>query len=715
MALTDSVKQEIRDALTNVKQNLAGFRDRTGQRLMIAEIAKTLAGEYGGKRIIAVEGPTGTGKTLGYMLAAIPVAKAEKKKLVISTATIALQEQIISRDLPALQEASDLKFTYALAKGRRRYVCNRNLERLTGHNPDQTGLDFGNEEDLAVWTRRPEKSELAALEAMATSLANGSWDGDMDLWADPLPEGLAERITTDRHACMGSRCQHLKRCAFIAARKVLDQVDVIVANHDLVLASLALEEGKVLPKPGETIYVFDEGHHLADKAIEHFSASAGLLNTAQWLEKLWRLTGTLRAVLPETRETQEFLNTAPDVAGELATMLKRIAQYVAANFPSFEGKRDEEQRWRFRNGVVPELLRSDAEQLLDPTKKLLRGFEGLRKKLSDAVGDGKILPGVAEGPVVEIGAAIGRLEKLYDAWSMMCEPDKENAPPTARWISKTQNGGRTDYVVTASPVTAYGMLQFALWDKCAAAVVTSATLTALGKFDRLRMATGLHEGDGTQYLKLSSPFNYQDNGVLYVPWMKSDPKDQAAHTAEITALLPELLDPAEGSLVLFTSARQMLAVAADLPQELQEMLLIQGEIPKHEILRRHREAIEQGRGSVIFGLDSFAEGVDLPGALCTHVVIAKLPFAVPDSPVEATLAEWMESRGQNPFMLISVPDACLKLIQACGRLIRTETDTGQITLLDRRIVTARYGRMILDSLPPFHRIIERGPGQRRVA
>ena len=167
--------------------------------------------------------------------------------------------------------------------------------------------------------------------------------------------------------------------------------------------------------------------------------------------------------------------------------------------------------------------------------------------------------------------------------------------------------------------------------------------------------------------------------------------------------LPGLLNHREGSLVLFSSRRQMLDVYNGLASDLGELMLMQGDYSKQEILRRHRQTIDEGRGSVIFGLASFAEGVDLPGDYCRHVVIAKIPFAVPDSPLEAALAEWVEASGRNAFMEISVPDAALRLVQASGRLLRTEEDYGRVTLMDRRLLTRRYGRAILESLPPFRR------------
>ena len=185
--------------------------------------------------------------------------------------------------------------------------------------------------------------------------------------------------------------------------------------------------------------------------------------------------------------------------------------------------------------------------------------------------------------------------------------------------------------------------------------------------------------------------------------MDCDPGDAQAHTDALIEQLPRILDSGEGSLVLFSSRRQMLEVYQGLSGELGERILMQGDYSKQEILRRHREAIDEGRAVLSLDWQAFAEGVDLPGDYCRHVVIAKIPFAVPDSPLEAALAEWVEAQGRNAFMEISVPDAALRLVQASGRLLRTEQDTGRVTLMDRRLLTRRYGRAILDSLPPFRR------------
>ncbi len=214
-------------------------------------------------------------------------------------------------------------------------------------------------------------------------------------------------------------------------------------------------------------------------------------------------------------------------------------------------------------------------------------------------------------------------------------------------------------------------------------------------------------GRAGQSLPLSAPAESLRlfRAVLSVPREAVDPADREGHERAIVDFV-EALDEKEAVLMLFSSRAQLRGVERALSRERRDRVLAQDRLPKRELVERHRERVDKGEGSILFGLASFAEGIDLPGEYLTHVVITRLPFAVPDDPVGATLAEWIESQGGNPFMRISVPDASIKLVQACGRLIRKEADVGRITLLDRRVLTRRYGRALLDALPPFTREID---------
>jgi ATP-dependent DNA helicase DinG len=702
--LTESVKQTIQQAYSRWLES-KGLKARYGQRLMIAEVARALGTARGeGSAIVAVEAGTGTGKTMAYSVAAIPVAQALDKTLVIATATVALQEQIVFRDLPDLQAHSGLDFTFALAKGRGRYLClaklDRSLAQQDSFNPSlalypdelQTRLDGGS---------------MQQLEQMLDQLAAGDWDGDRDQWPEQIPENLWARVTTDHAQCTGRRCPHVRQCSFFKARDNIDKVDVIVTNHDLVLADLALGGGAILPDPADTLYIFDEGHHLPAKARDHFAFSTRLRVADKWLEQSLKLLANAAGDLGAAGNVDRQLELLPGVIGALRQALAAVRPELESLVAASDTTRDRAPHHRFESGVVPAALRAQAEPLHAGFEELAERLGRVAAVLEEALDDnGAIARELAERWYPALSMLRSRADANRELWRLYARDATDEKPPRARWVASVENAaGAVDLELHCSPILGAGTLSANLWSRCAGAVVTSATLTALGRFDRFIMQSGLPAD--ARCAVVPSPFDHASAGVLSVPAMAADPTDPQQHTDMLVRMLPELLDRAEGSLVLFASRKQMEQVCAALPADWQQRILMQDTSSKQELLRRHREIIDGGAGSVLFGLASFAEGVDLPGAYCRHVVIAKIPFAVPDEPVEAALAEWIEQRGGNAFMEIAVPDAALKLVQASGRLLRTETDCGRITLLDRRIVSKQYGRKILDSLPPFRRDIVR--------
>ena len=705
--LTDKVKAKIQQAYSQMLEQKS-LRPRWGQRVMIAEIAKTLAriGEANpeGEPHCVIEAGTGTGKTIAYSIAAIPIARSLGKKLVVSTATIALQEQFVFKDLPDIRQHSGLEFSFALAKGRRRYVCLSKLDKL---------MEGSNLQAAPMPLYPDEISNPVATEAMPvynnmlSELAAGRWDGDRDNWTDEIDENIWFGVTTDHAQCTGRRCANVSQCAFFKARDDLNDADVIVTNHDLVLADLGLGGGAILPEPEDTIYVFDEGHHLPEKAINHFSAFCRLNSTQQWLDEI----------------RQQWINCAEQFSGQQTVIrqleilspkiddIKQALLQVASYFDetiepgSLEG-REGFQHFRFAHGLVPDALQEAARFLGNQFAEISERLGRVSKLIEDYLDEDSVAleRSDIESWSAAIGAMINRADGNVALWLEYSQSGEQDQPPKARWVKIIESGGgQLGYELQCSPILAAENLSDDLWRRAAGSVVTSATLTALNSFDRFKLRSGMP--DDSVYAIVPSPFHYE-NAVFSVPMMDCDPGDAEAHTQAIGELLPTLIDPDAGSLVLFSSRRQMLAVYELLSSELTRLTLVQGEFSKQEILRRHRVAIDAGDGAVIFGLASFAEGVDLPGKYCTHVIIAKIPFAVPDSPVESALSEWVDSNGGNAFMEISVPDAALRIVQASGRLLRSEDDLGRVSLLDRRIVTRRYGRAILDSLPPFKRDIQ---------
>ncbi len=704
--LTEELKSRIRDAYNAIVEARA-LAPRWGQRQMIAEIANTLAripaqGETrrGEPAVCVIEAGTGTGKTIAYAVAAIPIAQALGKRLVVATATVALQEQFVNKDLPDIGASSGLQFSYALAKGRRRYLCLSKLDRLMADGGGSAELFGGYPDDMSA----PVAAEaLPVYEAMLDAMGRGQWDGDRDNWPDTIADPVWFGVTTDHSQCTGRRCPNISQCSFFRARDALQTADVVVTNHDLALADLALGGGAILPPPEDSIYIFDEGHHLPDKALSHFSSFCRLHTTVSWLQDSKKSLAQSAAELSAIGGVERTLLALPGQMDDAIASLQVAEQVVAGLFGEVEpDPRRDDQLLRFPHGVVPQALREIAVTLAGLFEKLSTGLSRIESQLEEALDDefAGIDKTTIETLHITVGGMLGRAEGALALWREYARGGEMQSPPQARWINLLNSGGQFGFDLRSSPVLASDILADCLWSRAAGVIVTSATLTALGSFERFILRSGAPRD--ASYRVVSSPFHYE-NATFVVPQMDCEPGDAQAHTGALVAQLPQVLDIDEGSLVLFSSRRQMLEVYQGLREVMADRILMQGDYSKQEMLRRHRERIDAGQGSIIFGLASFAEGVDLPGDYCRHVVIAKIPFAVPDSPLEAALAEWVEAQGRNAFMEISVPDAALRLVQASGRLLRTEADSGRVTLMDRRILSKRYGRAILDSLPPFRR------------
>ncbi|MFA9462358.1 ATP-dependent DNA helicase DinG [Thiohalorhabdus methylotrophus] len=700
---SEEAKTRIRAAFERIKQTLPGFRDRKVQRWMIAEVGRTFSSADDGPGILALEAGTGTGKSLGYLLPGIVVAQEEEKTLVVSTGTVALQEQLLDKDLPLVARYGELEFRSQLAKGRGRYACIRDLERAATEDEgsDQLALD------AAVWAQRPSQADGEAVAAMHRAWSAEEWDGDLDAWPEALSGQVRSLVTTNRHGCTGGACAHREHCPYYRDRDRVWGADVVVTNHNLVLADLALGGGVVLPPPEKCLYVLDEGHHLPGRAVDQFHAAAGCEAARGWVSELPRAVAETAAALGDEDSLGELADSVQQRSEALDGLLQEAHTTLAASWPG-----DAEQEWRFPRGEVPEDLRTLAGRVAAPARELAARFRELTNKAEKALEEARSQKDEAKQDALNkalprLGMARERCENLEAAWSGFAETDPPDRPPLARWIEiLSEQGDRSDFRVSVSPISAADQLRESLWDRCAAALITSATLTSLGRFDRLLGKIGLADEGRANCYRLPSPFDY-GRALLQVPQDRlPDPRDTEAHTRAVSELLPERLEAGQGSLVLFTSRRQMEAVYERLPSEWQARTRCQGTVSRERLLADHGAEIEAGRGSVLFGLASFAEGVDLPGALCRHVVIVRLPFSVPTTPVEATTHEWVESRGGKPFFEISLPDASLRLIQAVGRLIRSEEDWGTVTILDPRVVTKPYGRDLLDSLPPIPRHFE---------
>ncbi len=689
--LSLSVKKDIRNCYENLRGKLQNFISRKAQNYLVAELAKTFAGEYNAKRrILVAEAGTGIGKSMAYLLGTIPYALSNNKKVVISTATVALQEQLIDKDLPLFRSIVTKEFSFVLAKGRQRYCCSQKLAIFSqGENHGQQTL-FG---------YRPKKIELDLMSSLNSAYSKGKWNGDRDTWPRPIPDLIWQSIVADKHTCHFGLSSH-RDCPFVKARKNFDNADVVVANHSFLMADLELGGGVILPEPEQTLYIIDEAHHLPIVARDFSAASANLVGTTDCLEKL-NLSALKFANAADIKCSSHFLDSLQSGIRALIPNLRTVRDMLSTMPLNKDGI------FRFQDGKLPESLFLESKKIQKITKKVNYALAKLHDLVLGRVKIGELSTKMINPLLAEFSFFLQRLESFGKVWTLMIQPDFGKEAPLARWIRKCSEID-TDFVINVSPLEIGRRLDKQLWSRAAGVALMSATLRALNQFGYFCQQVGLDENDGTRFLVLPSPFNYQENAMLVVPNVSCEPQEEG-----FTDMLPEVLlyylEGQTASLVLFSSYWQMKHVAEKLRGQIKKNgwnLHVQGEASRTVTLNAHRRCCKEERVSILFGTGSFSEGIDLPSKQLTNLIITKIPFAVPTSPIEEAYAEYIERRGGNPFMQITVPEASRRLIQSAGRLLRKEHDSGRVILLDRRIVNRHYGKELLDSLPPFKRIIE---------
>lgn len=690
-ALNDELKAGIRDAYAKLQANTPGFSTRRSQSQMIGVVSRALSHSGG---VGVVEAPTGVGKSLGYLTAGVPIALATKKKLVISTGTVALQSQLVERDIPNFLKATGIEATVALAKGRTRYLCTRNAAEAHGDGA-QEGM-FEDEQPLFDRPLAPIEMDLA--QSLSKAFLEGRWNGDLDNAPETISNTLRSRITTPASGCAGRKCAYSAQCAVLRSRNTVREAQIVVTNHALLLSALSIGESDngqpLIAPPSDMLLVLDEGHHIGNVAIDQGAASLALDEMAKRTGRLQVLIAASYRAVDKDKLGNLLPNEAIDAAAKVSKQLKAFRDVIDRSWrpdPSAQ-----EPMWRAPNGRLPEIWMPDIEAIADDTRAL---FNWAHAALTQ-VAKGKPEDAARERLQRNLGMALEMIEQQHNLWTGWRREDKEGQPPTARWITLSRDG---DLILHGSPVSAANVLRKLLWDEVDSVVMTSATLTGGGDFQALAIDNGIPAE--AEMVSLASPFDLPNQAQLIVPAFPVTPDDKEGHPKEIAKYLVKELDWGKGSIVLFTSRWKMEKVAELMPAAQRKQVLVQGETAKQKMIDEHLRRTSAGEGSVLFGLNSFGEGLDLPGEACTTVVITQVPFAVPTDPQTSTLSEWFESRGLNAFNLIAIPHALRTLTQFSGRLIRTSTDTGRVIILDSRLLTRRYGKRIIDSLPPFKRVI----------
>jgi ATP-dependent DNA helicase DinG len=618
-----------------LSRTLPGYEPRPPQLQMAERVEDALA--HG--RALVVEAGTGTGKTLAYLL---PAARSGLKT-VVSTATKTLQEQLLEKDVPLLRGLG-VQARFAFLKGRQNYLCLLRYEQ------------FHRAPTFAV---REEASFFSRIEAWAETTETGDRAELLD-----LPENLASwrDLSASADQCTGQKCPHYDRCFVFRMRRIAADADVIVVNHHLFFADLSLRSSSagdagaaVLPRYDAV--VFDEAHAVEDVATEHFGSSLSS----------FRVSELARDAL-KAAQTRERLVHAAGLANQLAREGRDFFDAALALAP---GQGD---RWT----ILPGALKP-----VEPQRQRL--VELLR-----ALGAAMSAPASAEDEEAAL------LERRCASLTADLGLFEETAHDDRLIQWGESRGGHL--FLHASPIDVAGILQEKLYDRIGPVVFTSATLAVGGKLDYFERRIGLADDDGPLFplesRLLASPFDYETNAALYLPKRMPEPQDPgfaAAVADELRTLLPITSGRA---FALFTSLRNMRAVHALLAPELPYQVLLQGEQPKAQLLKRFRE-----RPSVLFASQSFWEGVDVPGEALSLVVIDKLPFAPPSEPLVAARIDRLRTRGEDAFFGYQVPQAALALKQGFGRLIRSARDRGIVAVLDSRMTRKGYGRTFVESLP----------------
>jgi ATP-dependent DNA helicase DinG len=696
-----------------------GFRSRPGQRLMAEKVAETFAAAQLGKldedeepqRAIAViQAGTGVGKSLAYALPAIAMALERGTRVLISTATVALQEQLVSKDLPALAKQMDQPFKYALAKGRGRYVCKLKLERLAsvaqgdaadGGEPIDDDF-FPEEAAQARQAQRSPQENAARLQfytSMADALATRGWDGDRDSLDTPPEPEVWSPVAAEGSSCTGKHCPVFGSCSYYEKRKDLVQAQVLVANHDLLLSTLG---ARLLPELDNCLLILDEAHHLPATALSQFACEMNL-SQLTWIDKLASRAQRVGALV----EVSEIADI-PLHSGQLRQHLQDCARLVMDEYG--EGMRQQLQsggrgpaRVRLPRGELPPALLEPLAQAAHHASAFLDVLQAISKALRAQMRDRPDEAKRLSTLYAQVGSLAPRLEAVHDTTQLLLLQDApQGSVPAAKWFTLDVVGDFVAIKAYASPVIPGSTLRHHLWNQVRGAVLTSATLTSGGQFDFFLRESGLYNDPTVSTLEVASPFNYAEQGSLVVTETQADPRTPQQFASEmVDALLEDLAQVQSGGLVLFTSREQMRLAVDALPTAMRQHVLVQNTLPRSQLLQQHRERVAAGLPSIIFGMQSFGEGLDLPGALCESLFITKLPFAPPDDPVDEARAEWLRNSGRDPFSEIVVPATAIRLAQWVGRAIRTEVDQAHVYCYDKRLVRTGYGQRLLASLPPF--------------
>lgn len=631
--------------LSDISDGDFEYEARPQQVEMTGAVADALESE----RALVVEAGTGVGKSLAYLVPLILHARRMNKRVMVSTHTISLQEQLIGKDLPLLKERLGPSFRAVLVKGRTNYLCRRRLARARSHQRELFADGVGEDlERIRAWADQTEEGSV------------------QEMRLQPKAEAWAA-VCAEHGNCMGGKCPERKRCFLFRARAQMHDADLLVANHHLLFSDLAIRRDGAGFLPDVTAVVMDEAHTVEDAASEHLGIRLSPYAFEHWLRRLFipdtgkGLLGYLRAGPAAQTVTRLW-----DAVSELFHEVPRMAEFAA---------RDNQ---KVVAGPMP-VKTAVPELLLELSSRLGSLIEELEDQDEESRAE---LRGLRAG-----GVGLGQMLEAFLGQTL---------EDHVYWIER--EGKRRQIVLHSAPIEVAPVLRDVLFGQISSVILTSATLAVGGRLEYFRDRIGA--GEDCSMLCLGSPFDHARQMRLHVATNAPDPKDKEAFAEAVArGVLRWSLKTHGRAFALFTSDELLKRTAETLRAPLEEAgltLLAQGGgLTRRSMLENFRK----NTGFVLFGLDSFWMGVDVRGEALSNVILTRLPFAVPDHPVVAARLKRIKEKGGDPFKEYSLPEAVLKFRQGFGRLIRSQTDEGIVVVLDSRLVNKWYGKIFLRSLP----------------
>ncbi|MCG9130987.1 DEAD/DEAH box helicase [Candidatus Poribacteria bacterium] len=635
-----------------ISQNLEGYEVRQEQLQMAHEVSRALIDS----EHLIVEAGTGVGKSFAYLIPAISLALRSEQTVVISTNTISLQEQLVTKDLPFLQRVLPRDFNVVLAKGRRNYLSRRRLKNLLNY---ERGLFDTYEEVEQV-------SEIAEWVNLTVdgSRADLPWQPESQVW---------DKVASDRDNCLGRNCETYDTCFYFKVRREMRNADLLIVNHHLLFSDLTIrkESGTAAGiLPDYDYLIIDEAHHLEATATNHASVNFNNTRVKWFLDALYneRSDDGLAAHLNSIQLKDQAIEAREQTNNLFSSIVETIGKIEGAAYGSTLTERIDESDF-VENVLDAPLL--DIEQTLKDLQK-------------DAA---------TEDDEQEITALQRNCQRLRDELDMII---RQNDPDYVYWAEISTRGRNPRILLNATPSNVNQMLQEHLFEEKNSVVMTSATLSTNRNFAYFKARIGI---DDCREMLAHSPFDFKKQVQIHIPRWMPDP-NSSDFTPAVIDKIRYYLELTHGkAFILFTSYRMMNEVYDVVAPDLEDIGISTfkqgGNLSRTDMLQAFREDTD----SVLFGTSSFWEGVDVRGEALSNVIITRLPFEVPTHPVMEARVKQIKESGGNEFFEFSLPEAILRLKQGFGRLIRTQTDTGIVVILDPRIKTKNYGKQFLDSLP----------------